>query len=301
MAGSFTSVNLSQLPFPAVVETLSFESILAEMLADLQTRDPAFTALVESDPAFKLLEVCAYRELLIRQRVNDGARAVMLAYAIGADLDQLAGNYNVSRLVIQAGNPDAIPPTEDVLESDNELRRRVLLSLEGYTTAGSIGAYIFHALSASGDCLDVSVASPVLAPGVVNVAVLSRNGTGAAPTETLDAVEAALNAEIIRPLCDTVVVESATIVDFAITATLTLYPGSGSDQVLAAAEAAAEAYATAQHALGLDVTRSGVFAALHQAGVQNVALASPAADVVIAWNEASNCTGITLTIGGFGE
>lgn len=301
MAGSFTSVNLAQLPFPAVVETLSFEAILAEMVADLQTRDPVFTAMVESDPAFKILEVCAYRELLIRQRVNDGARGVMLAFAQGADLDQIAANYNVARLVIQAGDPDAIPPTEDVLESDEELRRRVLLSLEGYTTAGSIGAYIFHALSASGDCLDVSVASPVLAPGVVNVAVLSRTGTGAAPPATLAAVEAALNAETIRPLCDTVVVQSAVIVDFAITATLTIYPGAGADQVLAAAQAAAEAYADAQHALGLDVTRSGIFAALHQPGVQNVNLTAPAADIVVAWNEASNCTGITLTVGGFGE
>lgn len=301
MAGSFTSVDLSQLPAPAVVETLSFETIFAEMLADLRARDPSFTALVESDPAYKILEVCAYRELLIRQRVNDGARAVMLAYAAGSDLDQIAANYNVQRLVVQAGNPDDIPPTEDVLETDEELRRRVLLSLEGYTTAGSVGAYIFHALSASGDCLDVSVASPTITPGVVNVAVLSRTGSGAAPSPTLAAVTAALNAETVRPLCDTVVVESAQVIPYAITATLTLYPGAGQDQVLAAAQAAAAAYATRMHALGLDITRSGVFAALHQPGVQNVALASPAADIVVGWNQASHCTGITVNVGGEGE
>lgn len=301
MAGSFTSVDLSQLPAPAVVETLSFESIFSQMLADLRARDPAFTALVESDPAYKILEVCAYREVLIRQRVNDGARGVMLAYAAGTDLDQIAGNYNVQRLVVQAGDPDAIPPTEDVMETDEELRRRVQLSLEGYTTAGSVGAYIFHALSASGDCLDVSVASPPITPGTVNVAVLSRTGTGAAPTETLAAVVAALNDEVVRPLCDTVAVESAEIVNYAITASLTLYPGAGQDQVLAAAIASAQAYAARMHALGLDITRSGVFAALHQPGVQNVSLVAPAADIVVAWNQASKCTGITLTIGGEGE
>jgi phage-related baseplate assembly protein len=301
MAGSFTSVDLAQLPPPQVVEELSFESIFQDMLADLRARDPAFTALVGSDPAYKILQVAAYRELLIRQRVNDGARSVMLAYAGGADLDQLAANYNVQRLVIQAGDPDAIPPTEDVMESDADFRRRILLSQEGYTTAGSIGAYTFHALSASGDCLDVSVANPAIAPGRVDIAVLSRTGTGAAPAATLDAVRAALSAETVRPLCDSVQVESANIVAYSIAGTLTMYPGAGKDRVLARAQAAAEAYAAKMHALGIDVTRSGIFAALHQAGVQNVRLDSPPADVVVRWNEASSCTGILLTIGGEDE
>lgn len=301
MAGTFTTVDLSQLPAPSVVEDLSFETIFQAMLVDLQARDPAFSALVESDPAYKILEVCAYRETLIRQRVNDAARGVMLAYAIGSDLDQIGANFNVARLVIVAGDPEAIPPTEDVYESDEDYRRRIQLSLEGYTTAGSVGAYTFHALSASSDCLDVAVANPPLTPGTVNVSVLSRTGSGAAPAETLDAVIAALNAEEVRPVCDTVVVQSAEIVDYAITASLTLYSGAGQTQVLEAAQAAVQAYADRMHRLGLDVTRSGIFAALHQAGVQNVTLTAPAADVVIAWNQASNCTGITVTIGGVGE
>ena len=81
MAGGFTSVDLSQLPPPDVVETLDFETILAEMLADLRARDAVFDALVESDPAYKILEAAAYRETLIRQRVNEAARAVMLPSA----------------------------------------------------------------------------------------------------------------------------------------------------------------------------------------------------------------------------
>lgn len=68
MAGGFTAVDLSQLPAPSVVETLDFETILQAMLDDLLARDPDFSALVESDPAYKILEVAAYRELLLRQR-----------------------------------------------------------------------------------------------------------------------------------------------------------------------------------------------------------------------------------------
>jgi phage-related baseplate assembly protein len=96
---TFTAVDLSQVPSPAVVEQLDFETILQAMLSDLISRDPTFNALVESDPAYKILEVAAYREVIIRQRVNDAAHAVMLAYAIGPDLDQLGANYGVQRLL----------------------------------------------------------------------------------------------------------------------------------------------------------------------------------------------------------
>lgn len=301
MAGSFTAVDLSKLSAPIVVETLDFEAIFQQMLADLIARDSTFSALVESDPAYKILEVAAYRELLIRQRVNDASKAVMLAYAIGADLDNIGANFDVERLLIQAGDPTAIPPTADIFESDDDYRRRIQLSLEGYTTAGSIGAYIFHALSATGDVKDAAVPSVPLTPGTVNVAVLSRTGDGTAPAATLGFVETALNAEEVRPLCDTVIVASAQIVNYTIEATLTMYPGAGQAQVLTAATAAAQAYADKMHGLGLDITRSGIFAALHQAGVQNVALTAPAADVVIDWNQAAYCTNIALLFGGVGE
>ena len=75
---SFTAIDLSTLPAPHVVEPIDYQTILSAMIADLQARDPAFTALVESDPAWKIIEVCAYREMLLRQRVNDAARAVIL-------------------------------------------------------------------------------------------------------------------------------------------------------------------------------------------------------------------------------
>jgi phage-related baseplate assembly protein len=52
----FTVVNLSGLPAPDVVEHLDFETILAEQVADMQARGD-YTALVESDPAYKQMEV----------------------------------------------------------------------------------------------------------------------------------------------------------------------------------------------------------------------------------------------------
>ncbi len=296
-------IDLSQLPAPDVIEQLDYEIILAEMLADHQARMAAageeFTALVESDPAYKLLETVAYREMLLRQRVNNAAHAVMLAYGESADLDQIGGNYGVERLVIEEGDQEANPPIDATYESDSAYRARIVLSIQGYTTAGSIGSYTFHALSADGDVLDVSINS--LDYGVVNVAVLSRTGNGEAPQATLDAVAAALNAEVVRPLCDTVDVQSAEIIEYTIEAGLVLYDGAGSEQVLQAAQAAAEAYAAKMRRLGHDITLSGVYAALHQSGVQKVTLTSPAADIAIEWNQAAYCTAITITIDGTGE
>lgn len=297
MAGAFTTVNLSQLPAPDVVEALSFETILAAMLADLQARDATFTALVESDPAYKILEVAAYRELILRQRVNDAAKGVMLAFASGTDLDQIGANYSVARLVLDPGDATAIPPIDPTYEPDADFRARIQLSPEGYTSAGSEGSYVFHGLGADGDVKDIQAVSPT--PGQVTVYVLSRTGSGAATPELINAVEAALNAEKIRPMTDQVTVLSASIVNYTITAQLVMYPGPDSTVVLAAAQAAVAAYADAQRRIGYDVNLSGIYAALHQPGVQRVVLTAPTANLTIDDGEASYCTAIAVTVAGF--
>ncbi|PJN94872.1 baseplate assembly protein, partial [Amaricoccus sp. HAR-UPW-R2A-40] len=98
----FGAIDLSRLPPPDVVERLDFETILGAMKADLIARAPdlAPALALESEPAVKILEVAAYRELLLRARINDAARAVMIATATGADLDHLAALFGVARFVL---------------------------------------------------------------------------------------------------------------------------------------------------------------------------------------------------------
>lgn len=294
MSGAFTVIDISQLPAPNVVDPLDFETIFNAMLADLQGRDSTFTALLESDPAYKILEVCAYRELLMRQRVNEAAKAVMLAYATGSDLDQLGANVGVQRLVITPADPTTIPPTPAVMESDEDFRARIQLSPEGYTTAGSEGSYVFHGLSADADVKDIQAISPD--PGKVTVYVLSRTGDGTAPAETLDAVNATLNGETIRPMTDEVTVLSANIVNYTIDAVLTLFPGPDANVVLQSAIDAVTAYTEAQRRIGYDVTLSGLYHALHQPGVQNVTLNSPTASLVLGDGQASYCTSTNVIV-----
>lgn len=296
MAGSYSTVDLSQLKAPGVVETLDYEQIVSSMLADLQARDSSFTALLESDPALKVIEVCAYRELLLRQRINEAAYAVMLSSATEADLDQIGANYGVARKIILPANPDAVPPTEAVYETDEAFRSRIQLSLEGYSVAGPRGAYVFHALSADGRVLDANAVSPT--PGVVHVYVLSALGSGVPDIELLNAVNAYLNDERIRPLTDQVVVLPASIVEYSVEAELTLYPGPDAQVVLRAARDAVDEYAASVAKLGQDVAVSGLIRALHQPGVQSVRLTSPLADIAIADGQASRCTGVTLSVEG---
>jgi phage-related baseplate assembly protein len=53
--------------------------------------------------------------------------------------------------------------------------------------------------------------------------------------------------------------------------------------------------------VGLDVTLSGIYAALHQPGVQRVTLPEPTANVEITNTEAAYCTARTVTIAGVDE
>ncbi|MDR6178380.1 phage-related baseplate assembly protein [Pseudomonas sp. SORGH_AS 211] len=303
MVDTFSPIDLSQLPAPTIVETLDFETLLTARKERLISLYPAAERAairerlaLESDPVNKLLQENAYRELVLRQRVNDATRGVMLAFAVGTDLDQLGANFSVTRLLLKAANPNAVPPTAAVYESDDDFRARIQLSPEGYTTAGSQGSYVFHGLSADGNVRDVQAISP--APTQVTIYVLSRLGTGLASPELLAKVTAALNAEKVRPLTDKVTVLSANIVDYQVNAELTLYDGPDSDVVVAAAYKAVEDYAASVKKIGYDVALSGLYKALHQSGVQAVKLTQPAASLVLGNGEASNLTGVTLTVAG---
>lgn len=292
---TFSAIDLSQLPLPPVIEPLSYEAIYAQMLARLRTFIPDFDDSLESDPAVRILQVCAWFRLLDRQRVNDAARAVMVAYAQKGDLDHLGALVGVARRVLTP----AIDDGPAVMEEDDDFRRRIVLGPESFSVAGPSGAYIAHALAAHGDVLDASVTSP--APAEVVVHILSRAGDGTASAELLDMVATALSDERVRPIADRLTVQSTTIINYAIEAEITTFPGPDAAVVHAEALERAGALATASKRNGRDVTRSAIFAALHVAGVQNVLLVSPPEDIPIADSEAPHCTGITLTNGGTAE
>ena len=220
------AVDLSQLPEPAIIAEPDFEAILADTKAMMiasypaEQREAVSAALeLESEPLNVIAQTMSFREMLLRQRVNEGARACMLSHSAGTDLDNLAGNMNTKRLVITP----ATDTTDAVMESDTSLRLRAQRAYDGLSVAGPSGAYEYFARSASGLVRDARAISP--SPANVTVSILSTEGDGTATEALLNTVRAVLNAEDTRPVADRLTVQSARIVTWRLNAKLYFYPG----------------------------------------------------------------------------
>lgn len=292
---SSTTVDLSRLTAPVIVEQKAYETIVTEMVAQMRALLPSFDAAVDSDPAVKVLQVAAYRELLIRREFQDGGEQLMVAFATKERLDHLGALVGVARLIVAPGN--AATGAAAVYEDDDTYRQRIVLAPEGFSVAGPELAYVKHAKDASGDVSDASATSP--APGEVLVSILSANGDGTAPAALLDAVAAIVTHPAIRPLGDRVTVASAGIISFAIVASLVTFAGPDTSLVLATAREKLDAYLAFNRKLGRDITTSGIIAALTVEGVHKVQLDTPVADVACTLTDAAHCTGIQITHGGY--
>lgn len=298
---TFTPIDLAQLPDPQVVEAIDYEALLAERKAYFISLHPveqqaavAATLALESEPVTKLLQESAYRETLLRQRVNEAALATMLAKAKGPDLDQAAANVEVERLLVTPANPNAVPPVAAVYESDDSLRERAQMAWEGLSTAGPRNSYIFHARSADGRVADATAESP--SPAVVVVTVQALLGDGTADAELLAIVNAYLSAEDRRPVADRLTVQGASVLPFAVTAELHLATnGPEAEPIRAAAEARLSAYVHQRRRLGVEVTESAIHAALHVEGVRKVELVGWA-DITPTPAQAAYCTAISVSV-----
>ncbi|MGE1083112.1 baseplate assembly protein [Pseudomonas shirazensis] len=290
------TIDLAALPAPQVLENLDFEVLYEDALRQFREyMAENWSAALESDPVVKLLELIAYWRVQDRARVNDAAKALLLAYAKGTDLDQLAANVELSRLVVQAEDLTAVPPLPEVLEEDDALRERVQLVYEGLTTAGPRNSYILHARNASGLVADATAESP--SPAVVDVTVLSLEGDGAADAELLATVAAHVNDDDVRPVADRVNVRSAEILRYRVNAVVYL-AGNGpeGEAVLAEAKSRLEAWKNPRRRLGVEVSRSAIDAQLHVAGVQRVNLIDWS-DIRPTKAQAAWCTDVIVTRG----
>ncbi|WP_289141154.1 baseplate J/gp47 family protein [uncultured Pseudomonas sp.] len=320
-------IDLSTLPAPEVLEPIDFETMYQEVLSDFrQQMGDQWTAVLESDPVVKLLEVAAYQKMLGRARVNDAAKASLLAYAQRTDLDNRAADYDVQRLTIIPADPDAIPPVAAVMESDNALRYRTRLSLEGLSVAGSRGAYEFHGLSASANVANVSVDSPTFIgvevnaalraqlppgaivvvcdydaglqdplPGDVSLAVLPTLESAEPGDELVNTVLRVLSAEDVRPLTDRPRAQLGKPTSYQVIADLELESGPDPAVVLSASRAGLDAAIAEARSLEGQLPLSALYAALHVSGVRRVRLTSPVADVVCDKRHYPSCTNILLT------
>ncbi|MBD0392039.1 baseplate J/gp47 family protein [Wolbachia endosymbiont of Pentalonia nigronervosa] len=248
---------------PNIIEKLSYEEILSRVKGELVNRDPTFSALVESDPAVKILEVAAWRELLLRQRINEAAKANLLKFAEGTDLDHLAEFYGVER--------------KDE-ENDEAFGKRIKAKIKGWSTGGSKEHYKYHALSADTRVKDALVES--LVPGKVQISILSTELS--TPSEALlEIVRNQLNKDDIRVLTDTIEVVNCNIIGIDIHSKISMSPVVSEEEIKKQFIKKFEA----SKKLGWNVTRSWIIANLFVEGVENIELIEPQEDVVIKGNE----------------
>ncbi|ODS24171.1 hypothetical protein AB835_04645 [Candidatus Endobugula sertula] len=184
-------LSTSQLANADVLQVKTFEAILAKLLTIVDGLVPDYQPL-ESDPYMLLTEAYSWRELHLRKEFNNKLKSLLLHFAKGNNLD-LIGNdrYNVERL-------DG--------EKDEPYLDRILASLDGYSTAGSLESYEYHARSVSAIIDDAKAVSPE--KGVIDVYIASYDND--ITDELVNQVINAVSAKKVRPITDEVHVKIAT-------------------------------------------------------------------------------------------
>lgn len=161
------------------------------------------------------------------------------------------------------------------VERDERYRERIHLAPESFTCAGPEGSYRFHALRVSPDIAEVAVWSPK--PGHVDVRPVMTGGE-LPDAATLEAVRAALSAEDVRPLTDTVTVAAPELVPYRVKGGwyLRRTDSALAGNIRAAVDAVVEQYRLWQRsAPGRDINPTRLIALVERAGAKRVELAEP--------------------------
>lgn len=179
-------------------------------------------------------------------------------------------------------------------ESDDQLRERIILAPNAFSTAGSRQAYQFWTKTAHPTITDVAVLSDT--PGIVLI-YPKVSGSEETSQTIIDAVYNICSAETVRPLCDQIQVISPTRVDYSLDIDVLCFEDADKvaifDQLTINLN---ELTASLSEKLGRDVIMpEKVIAACMIDGVYSVN--TNAMDpVIIAATEFSHCTAITLSV-----
>jgi phage-related baseplate assembly protein len=283
-------LDITTLPAPAVIQEVDYEVILARQKAQFITEWnalrvtypelPAYDTLsIESDPVGIVTQAESYREVLLLARINEAARARLLAFAAGSDLDQLAAFYDVVR---QVG------------ETDTRLKTRVILAIQGRSTGGPKERYKSIVMNADVRVASVEVYRVGRSP-LIYVAVYSTEPNGVASEGLLTIVRAALENDNVRLVNDEFVVASAVLTVVNLVASIWLLPDADEGTVTRAATALRDAWAIEQQ-LGRDLIREWWVSKLMISGVHKITPVT--ADVIVPPSQAAAIGTITLNLQG---
>ena len=250
---------LRSLPPPQAVEELTFEDIRSDILDSMATTLPDWVQDPD-DPLYKAIENFAYRELLIRQRVNHQIRQVYLAFATGDNLDHLGALLGLEKITG---------------ETDDEFRSRFTTALVGLSV-GTRAAIEANTLAAGVGVDDVQIV--VQSNGQDIVVYPATDGAAISSAD-----QATLLAYITDParihIGDAVTIGTVVTRAYTMVATIT-YDSGSTDRVELEELVRASVYEFIDDTrrVGAPVYRAAVIGALVVTGVINVSLTTPSAD-----------------------
>lgn len=277
------------LPTPQALTPIEFDELFEEWVARFAVEFPAYDlARVASDPGTRLARAFSYLRTLDRQAVNEAYAALRLALATGANLDGLAADRGVRRLVYAP----ATDTTAAVLEPDAALRQRTWLRMQAWGLGSPYG--VEYAARTAG-LADVADARCYDYPGEGRMLLVLLPDAGrTAPFEPARArVAAYVMDRTRRPGAVVIDTIEAQIVSIPISGTLGIRRGASEEKVLASTKVAIQAYMDKRRRIGALVPQSALDASAHVAAVVWAHL-TPAVDTPIGPHQAAEAGQITL-------
>ena len=281
-----------------VLEEIDTEAILAARMQRLKalwaSYDPPLAAqydvdMLEFDPIKINQEASTYFELMLRDRVNQAARSITLAYAIGTDLDAIASRY-----------PGGVPRLEG--ESDERYRRRIWLSPNTLSPHGTAEAYEYWALTALPELRDVTAIRSVqhdYYPTILITCLMGLDSVDPKPSqEQLVIIRSYIQSLSRQGLTDVISVNPPKIMEIEYVIDVWLYPGSTPDQAIDKITANLGKLIEDQYWLGHDHSHTAIHAACALSGVHHVDIIEPAEDVAVDLDWIVKVSGVTIRLAG---
>jgi phage-related baseplate assembly protein len=280
-----------------LLEDIDVEEIISERMIRFKQlwalHDPPSAAQydvenLEFDPIKIQMEAGAFFELLIRDRVNQAARSVTLAYAIGTDLDAIASRY-----------PGGVPRLEN--ESDDRYRRRIWLSPNTLSPHGTAEAYEYWALTALPELRDVTAIRVVAHdyyPTILITCMLDSVLNPRPSDEQLVQVRLYIQELSRQGLTDVISVNPPKVREVKYRVSVWLYPGAVGDQILARIDLNLQKLVMDQYWLGHDHSLTAIHAACMMGGVHHVDVLEPTENIKVPSDWVVVVTSISVTLGG---
>lgn len=286
-------VKVSRLAARAATSTIRYSM---EEPRTSATSIPAGSRVTAGDGVFFATD--EYAEIPIGSRYVDVKATCTItgtegnAYAVG-DLKTMV---DIVPYIDSVSNITAAENGRDV-ESDDDLRERIYLAPNGYTTAGSKGAYEYMVREYDSSIEDVYITSP--SEREVHIAVLLEDGQ-LPGTEFLSGLRDFISEDDRKMLTDEITVSAPTAVNYNLTMTYYINESDKAQAVQiqnAVSQAVTDYIEWQQSKIGRDINPNELSKRVMNAGAKRLVITAPSYAVVAAGSVAV-AQNVSVTYGG---